>query len=214
MHSKLSIFHKAFRSFFLKFFALLRRLGCGLVPLRQGILALAGSALLLACSTHEPAGLFEIRFSQREVQAALDAARPTQALLDGRLTLGLRDRMEAVLGDPPGRIRLRAPLAITVTGLPPLPADVTGTASLRYDPARKAFFLDAPQVDSVVAPLLPRALEGVAREAITRLLASRLNQTPVYELRQDGPLKEQAARSLLQSVRIEPGQVVARFSLI
>lgn len=189
------------------------RLQAARIWLQVRRLALVGSALLLGCAGSGPGGGFEVRFSQQDVQSALDSARPSQSLLDGRLTLGLRDRLLVRVGDPPGRIRLRAPLAITVAGLPALPADLAGTVSLRYDAGRKAFFLDEPVVDSLSAPLLPRALEGAAREAVTRWLASRLSQTPVYTLRQDGPLKEQAARALLQSVRIEPDQVVARFSL-
>ncbi|MEY4265733.1 MAG: hypothetical protein RIS90_268, partial [Pseudomonadota bacterium] len=78
----------------------------------------------------------------------------------------------------------------------------------------KAFFLEAPQLDAVAAPLLPKALEGAARTAITRQLATSFSQTPVYSLKADGSLKEQAARQTLKSIRIDPDRIVARFGLL
>jgi hypothetical protein len=95
-----------------------------------------------------------------------------------------------------------------------MPASVKGSSGLRYDDAQKAFFLEEPKLDAVTAPLLPKALEGAARTAITRQLAASFNKTPVYSLKTDGSLKEQAARQTLKSIRIDPDRIVARFGLL
>ena len=44
------------------------------------------------------------------------------------------------------------------------------------------------------------------------MMASYFRNRPVYVLREDGSLQEQAARWLLRSIRIEPGQVIAVLS--
>lgn len=169
------------------------------------------AALLAACAGGGPAE-FSLNFSESEVQAALDKAEKSRELLDGLLRVSVEGSPQVRLGEPTERIGLQARLSIRVSGVGAMPANVKASSGLRYDVTAKAFFLDAPRLESIDAPLLPRALEGTARKLITRQLDASFAQTPVYTLKADGSLKEQAARGLLKSVRIEPGRVVAVFS--
>lgn len=175
------------------------------------ILLMGLAALLGACAGGRPAEL-ALSFSEAEVQAALDKAEKSRELLDGLLRISVEGSPQVRLGEPPERIGLQARLSIRVSGVGAMPATVKASSGLRYEPMAKAFFLEAPRVESIEAPLLPRALEGPARNAITRQLEASFAQTPVYTLKPDGSLKEQAARGLLKSVRIERSRVVAVFS--
>ncbi|MSQ75960.1 MAG: DUF1439 domain-containing protein [Rhodoferax sp.] len=176
-------------------------------------IGLAITLLLAACVGGKPAEM-ELSFTERELQAALNKADMSTRLLDGLVVVSVTGQPQVKLGQPPERIGIAAQLSIKVVGLPVMPASVKGSSGLRYDDAQKAFFLDAPQLDAVTAPLLPKAMEGAARTAITRQLAASFNKTPVYSLKTDGSLKEQAARQTLKSVRIEPDRIVARFGLL
>ena len=169
------------------------------------------AALLAACAGGGPAQL-SLSFSEAEVQAALDRAEKSRELLDGLLRVSVEGSPQVRLGEPPERIGLQARLSIRVSGVGAMPANVKASSGLRYYAMAKAFFLDAPRLESIDAPLLPRALEGTARKLITRQLDASFAQTPVYTLKADGSLKEQAARGLLKSVRIERGRVLAVFS--
>lgn len=176
-------------------------------------IGLAITLLLAACAGGKPADM-ELSFTERELQAALNKADMSTRLLDGLVVVSVTGQPQIKLGTPPERIGIAAQLSIKVVGLPAMPANVKGSSGLRYDDAQKAFFLDAPQLDAVTAPLLPKAMEGAARTAITRQLAACFSQTPVYSLKADGSLKEQAARQTLKSIRIEPDRIVARFGLL
>ena len=178
-----------------------------------GWVGLAITLLLAACAGGKPTEV-ELSFTERELQAALNKADMSKRLLDGLVVVAVEGQPQVKLGQPPERIGLTAQLSIKVVGLPAMPASVKGSSGLRYDETLKAFFLDAPQLDAVTAPLLPKALEGATRAAITRQLAASFSQTPVYSLKADGSLKEQAARQTLKSIRIDPDRIVARFGLI
>ena len=169
------------------------------------------AALLAACAGGGPAEL-SLSFSEAEVQAALDKAEKSRDLLDGLLRVSVEGSPQVRLGEPSERIGLQTRLSIRVSGVGAMPATVKASSGLRYEATAKAFFLDAPRIESIEAPLLPRALEGTARNVITRQLNASFAQTPVYTLKSDGSLKEQAARGLLKSVRIERSRVVAVFS--
>ena len=169
------------------------------------------AALLAACAGGGPAEL-SLSFSEAEVQAALDKAEKSRDLLDGLLRVSVEGSPQVRLGEPAERIGLQTRLSIRVSGVGAMPATVKASSGLRYEATAKAFFLDAPRIDSIEAPLLPRALEATARNVITRQLNASFAQTPVYTLKSDGSLKEQAARGLLKSVRIERSRVVAVFS--
>ena len=169
------------------------------------------AALLAACAGGGPAEL-SLSFSEAEVQAALDKAEKSRDLLDGLLRVSVEGSPQVRLGEPAERIGLQTRLSIRVSGVGAMPATVKASSGLRYDATAKAFFLEAPRIESIEAPLLPRALEGTARNVITRQLNASFAQTPVYTLKSDGSLKEQAARGLLKSVRIERSRVVAVFS--
>ena len=179
---------------------------------RALLIGLSGlAALLAACAGGGPAEL-SLSFSETEVQAALDKAEKSRELLDGLLRVSVEGSPQVRLGEPPERIGLQTRLSIQVSGVGAMPAMVKASSGLRYEPRIKAFFLEAPRIESIEAPLLPRALEGAARNVITRQLNASFAQTPVYTLKSDGSLKEQAARGLLKSVRIERSRVVAVFS--
>ena len=178
-----------------------------------GWIGLAITLLLTACAGGKPTEV-ELSFTERELQAALNKADMSKRLLDGLVVVAVEGQPQVKLGQPPERIGIATHLSIKVVGLPAIPAMVKGSSGLRYDETLKAFFLDAPQLDAVTAPLLPKALEGATRAAITRQLAASFSQTPVYSLKADGSLKEQAARQTLKSIRIDPDRIVARFGLI
>jgi hypothetical protein len=178
-----------------------------------GWVGLAIALLLAACAGGKPAEI-ELSFTERELQAALNKADMSTRLLDGLVVVSVTGQPQVKLGQPPERIGIAAQLSIKVVGLPAMPANVKGSSGLLYDDAQKAFFLEAPQLDAVTAPLLPKAMEGAARAAITRQLAASFSNTPVYSLKTEGSLKEQAARQTLKSIRIEPDRIVARFGLL
>ena len=178
-----------------------------------GWIGLAITLLLAACAGGKPAEM-ELSFTERELQAALNKADMSTRLLDGLVVVSVSGQPQVKLGQPPERIGIAAQLSIKVVGLPAMPANVKGSSGLLYDDAHKAFFLEAPQLDAVTAPLLPKAMEGAARAAITRQLAASFSNTPVYSLKTEGSLKEQAARQTLKSIRIEPDRIVARFGLL
>lgn len=183
------------------------------LPVLLSLCGLAITLLVLACAGGKP-GEVTLSFTEGELQSALNKADLSTRLLDGLVLISVVDSPVVKLGTPPERIGLTTQLSIKVAGLPAMPATVRGSSGLRYDETQKAFFLETPQLDAVTAPLLPKALEGAARTAITRQLATSFSQTPVYSLKAGGSLKEQAARQTLKSIRIEPDRIVARFGLL
>lgn len=154
----------------------------------------------------------EVAFSEAEVQAALDKASPGEVRYGGLMALNLERPPQIRLGVPAERVAVVAKLNLSLAGGPPLPLEMSGTAGVRYDDKEKAFYLDKPVADSVQSPALSPDAAQAARSAVTQLMAGYFRSRPVYVLREDGNLKEKAARWLLRALRVEPGRVVATLS--
>lgn len=183
-----------------------------LLSRRQLLAACLATALL---SSPARAGLFEreVAFSQADVQAAVDKKGGMQKRYGGLLTATLPQAPKVTLGEPEGRVGVAGRVEVASIFTPqPIPVDVVANAGIRYDDARKAFFLENPVVQSLAAPGLGKDKEPLAREAVTALVVQYLRGQPVYVLREDGSAEEKAARWLLKAVRIEAGRVVATLS--
>ena len=154
----------------------------------------------------------EVSFSEAEVQAALDKSTPTEFRYGGLMALALDQPPRVTLGVPVERVGIAARMTISLAGAAPVPLEMSGTAGIRYDDKEKAFYLEKPVADTVQSPALSRDGAQVARGAVTQLMAGYFRNRPIYVLRADGNVQEQAARWLLRSVRIEPGRVVATLS--
>lgn len=174
------------------------------------------SALLLATAASAwGAGLLEqeIHFSESDIQAQVDRNGTLQKSYgNGMIVIALAEAPRVRLGDPAGKAAMNARLKVSILGSGWLPVDVFCTSGVRYDDNAKAFFLENPLVHSVQSASLPREYEPMARQALTQMLGSYVRSKPVYQLREDGSLQERAARWLLRSLRIEPGQVIAVLS--
>jgi hypothetical protein len=80
--------------------------------------------------------------------------------------------------------------------------------SLRYDRAAHAFFVHDIRVKSVEVPGLPPVLAPSVR-AVVQVVGTEIFRThPIYELRDD-LVTDAALRTLLRSVSIEEGRVIA-----
>ena len=170
-------------------------------------------ALLLPACTSVTNNEFEVTFSAQEINAALDKAAKPKNLHDGLLTVYLEEMPKVTLGTSPNRIGITARLGIQLAGTKPLPAKISGSSSIVYNEAKKAFFLLAPEVNTVDFPLLPKALEGTASSLLSNHLGKTISTHPIYTLPEDGSVKERAARRLLKSIEIRQDKVVAKFAL-
>lgn len=166
---------------------------------------------MLASPLGHAAGFMEreISFSEQEIQAALAKTENREKNYGGLLTVALQGTPRITLGSPEGLAGIGARLNITLLGNPPVAVEFTGTAGIRYDDKRKAFFLENPVAHSVQSLALPKEAEPMARQAINTYLSSYFRSKPVYVLREDGSAEELAARWLLKAIRIEAGRVVA-----
>lgn len=172
---------------------------------------LALCAALLANTSLWAAGFMEreVAFSEQEVQAALAKSGNSEKNYGGLVTVALLGAPQITLGTPAGLAGITARLNIGLLGGPPVAVDIAGTAGIRYDDKRKAFFLENPVAHSVQSLVLSKDSEPMAKQAINAYIANYFRSKPVYVLREDGKPEEIAARWLLKSVRIEPGKVVA-----
>ncbi|MBF1163756.1 MAG: DUF1439 domain-containing protein [Dechloromonas agitata] len=185
------------------------------MPLRHLAHALLAVSLMLFGPATPAAGFLEkeIHFSEADVQAQIDRnGSLKKSYGSGTIVITLDESPKIRLGEPAGQTTVTARLRVSLLGQPAVPVDMLGTSGLRYDDGTKAFFLDRPVVQSIQSAALSRDYEPIARQAITQMMASYFRNRPVYVLREDGSLQEQAARWLLRSIRIEPGQVIAVLS--
>lgn len=178
--------------------------------MKQGFAAVLLWAMITSPLSHA-AGFMEreVSFNEQEVQAALAKTENRKKNYGGLLTVSLQGTPRITLGSPEGLAGIGAKLNISLLGNAPVAVEFTGTAGIRYDDKRKAFFLENPVAHSVQSLALPREAEPMARQAINTYLVSYFRSKPVYVLREDGSAEEIAARWLLKAVRIEAGKVVA-----
>jgi hypothetical protein len=156
----------------------------------------------------------EVVFTKRDIQEAIDKAPKSAVMVDGMVVLALDGNPVIQLGDSPQRIGVSARLSVQVAGAKPVPAGFSGSARLVYSESKKAFFIEAPVVESLDAAIIPKAWEEVAKIAITNQLSRTFKATPVYVLRENGNLKERTARQLLKSIEIRKDAVVAKFGVL
>ncbi len=151
----------------------------------------------------------EVSFSEADVQKELAKRGPQEKRYGELLVASLPEPPAIRLGEPEGRLTVRARVYLSLAGASALPVDLVGTAGLRYDDREKAFYLDQPEAQSVHAPGLDPQWRGLIEQYLNRMLKSYFRKTPAYRLRPDASPQESTARWLLRSVRIEPGRVIA-----
>lgn len=176
--------------------------------------ALAALALMASGITWS-AGFLEreIFFSEADIQAQVEKSGTLQKSYgNGMIIASLIEPPRIYLGTPEGKATLTARINVSWLGSSPVPVAFEGTSGLRYDDNTKAFFLDKPVANAVQSMAIPREAEPIARQAITQLMTAYFRNKPVYVLRENGTAEEKAARWLLRSIRIEPGQVAAILS--
>ena len=156
----------------------------------------------------------EVAFSEADIQAALDRAKPQQIAYGRLLAVRLDAPPRISLAGDDGRAGLTAGLDVEVQGKPPVRVDIAGRTGIRYDDRQKAFFLDKPTIDSVSSPTLATEATPLLRQAVSQLMQGYFRSQPVYVLRENGSTQEATARWLLKSVRIESGRIVAVLSPI
>ena len=178
-----------------------------------GIVLLLWQLTLVGCAGAS-AGDFELVFTQREIQDMVKDMPKSAVLVEGWATVSLNGNPVIELGAHPNRVGVSARLWLQVPGAKPMPASLSGSARLRYSEPEKAFYLEAMQVETVEAPVLPKLLEAPTKSALAQYLNKTYTVKPVYVLREHGNQKERAVRQLLKSVTIRPGEVVAKFSVL
>lgn len=154
----------------------------------------------------------QITFTAQDIQAIIDKAPKSKALIDGLILVSLEDSPVIKLGQSPNRFGVSARLAIQVAGAKAVSVKIGGSGSVIYSEPNKAFFLDAPLIETIDAPFVPKALEAAVRTAITNRLVKRFSTSPIYALRENGPMKERRDWRLLKSIQIRQNEVVATYS--
>jgi hypothetical protein len=154
----------------------------------------------------------EVSFSEAEIQRALSKSGVQEKNYGGLISVALLEAPSITLGTPENRAGIAARMSVGVLGNPPIPVSFTGTAGIRYDDQKKAFFLENPVANSVESPALTKENEPTARQAANVLISNYFRTKPVYVLRENGNAQELAARWLLRSIRIETGKVIAVLS--
>ncbi len=117
------------------------------------------------------------------------------------------------LADPLVRLRNGDPrLFLSARASPDMGAQPLGEGTIelagkpRYDPARGAFFMDAPEILRVEFPGLPQAYVASAVELTRGLLIDYLRQMPVWVL--DEKDSQQAlAKLVLREVTVRDGKL-------
>ncbi len=114
-----------------------------------------------------------------------------------------------ILTDKSDRIGLAAQVRLDGPGLREK-GSVAVDGKLRYDGKERLFYLDDAKVVELDMPhLSPRHRPAVERVS-TALLASYLEQTPIYELEKSSSL---GAKMFLRKVKVKDGRVIAEMGL-
>jgi hypothetical protein len=115
------------------------------------------------------------------------------------------------LADPVIRLKDGDPrLFVTARATPDMGAQPLATGLMevagkpRYDPARGAFFVDAPEVLRLDFPELPAAYLGSAAELSRGLLVDYLRQTPVWVL-DEHDAQQALAKLVLRQIEVKGG---------
>lgn len=163
--------------------------------------------VLLAALLALPPALAAPRFEGRQVSVQ---AADAQAFLQGRFPQrhsALGGLLELTVSNPrlelsPGtRMRLGLDLAAATAGGPPTPVGrVQLSSALRYDPARKAFFLEQPAIEDFRPAQAGLALDEGTRGLLNAWLADYARSEPVYRI-------EPPLAALLGGVQVEAAGV-------
>lgn len=157
-------------------------------------------------------GETQVTFTAQDIQAIIEKAPKSKALIDGLILVSLEDSPVIRLGQSPNRFGVSARLAIQLAGAKAVSVKIGGSGSVTYSEPKKAFFLDTPLIETIDAPFIPKALEAAVMTAITNRLVKRFSTSPIYALRENGPMKERRDWQLLKSIQIRKNEVVATYS--
>lgn len=149
-----------------------------------------------------------VSFTAPQLQAQLDRRFPRDYdKLGGMVRLSV---LNPRLSIPPEGGRLRLDFDVGVGGLGSDSRSPAGhmavSSGLRFDPARRGLFLDAPTLESADFQRLGGALSVGGRELANALLADYARDEPIYEL--DSSLVQRIAARRVQGTEIGNGQVV------
>ncbi len=175
------------------------------------VLALLLGLLLAACSSLGASALLgrDVRFTAPQLQAQLDRKFPRDyRKLGGLVTLSVLHPQLALPGG--GRLQLDFDLALGGPGAAPRAASghFRVESGLRYDPARRALFLEDPRIVAVDVPALGGLLDDGARALLNGWLLEYARDEPVYRL--DDSLASRIAARRIERVDLDPGVIVLR----
>ncbi len=184
----------------------------GRLKIKAGVRVLLAAQCLITGFVSAADGETQITFTAQDVQAIIDKAPKSKALIDGLILVSLEDSPVIRLGQSPNKFAISARLAIRVAGARPVSVKIGGSGSVIYSEPKKAFFLVAPLIETIDAPFIPMPLEAAVRTAITNRLLKTFGTSPIYALRENGPMKERRDWRLLKSIQIRKNEVVATYS--
>ncbi len=160
---------------------------------------------------------YEIRITQQQIEEQLKARMPFhKSYVIFSVTLANAQVQLSSGTDRTDRIKASVDVSVALqsgTITKPLSATVSGSAGVRYDPARGAFFLTDPAFEPLaVAGISDKHTAAAVNAALNKAMAAYFAEQPIYRLRTTDT-KHLAARLALKSVTVEDGAVVARLGL-
>jgi hypothetical protein len=149
---------------------------------------------------------FVIELDQPELQRALEIAFPVEKTYLHIIKVEVRDPRVG-LKESSERIMFSVTLAVGLPGIrQPLRGEAEMSCMIRYDAARAAFFADDPKVERLLVDGHPEGYLEKTKGAVTWILRSVLDHTPVYTLRAQDT-RHSLAKLILKDARVKEGKL-------
>ena len=176
-------------------------------------LAIAIVLAVPACATLQSVSavlLDRISFTGPQLQSFLDRHYPREYdQLGGLITLSV---MNPQISIPAQGGRLHLDFDVGIDGLGLRSDRTTGhfavTSGLRYDPATRGLYLDAPVLESAELPLLGGRINASGRDLINGWLRDYAKAEPVYRF--DSTEIDKLGKRRVTATSIEDGRVIVR----
>ena len=156
---------------------------------------------------------YEIRITQQQIEEQLKARMPFhKTYVIFSVTLA---NAQVQLSSGTDRVNASVDVSVALQSgaiTKPLSATVSGSAGVRYDPARGAFFLTDPAFEPLAVAGISDKHTAAANAVLNKAMAAYFAEQPIYRL-STTDTKHLAARLALKSVTVEDGAVVARLGL-
>ncbi|MCK4341038.1 MAG: DUF1439 domain-containing protein [Phycisphaerae bacterium] len=157
---------------------------------------------------------FVVELTEGQIQEKLDARFPVEKSYLLIFVLTLSDP-KVVLEEGADRLSfgLNATLNIKI-GDEEKPLSGTGLVStgIRYNPDDYSFYLTDPKIEQLAIQGIPIEYTDKVNEVAKKLALERINNYPVYQLKDDD-IKQAAARLILQDLIVKEGKLVITLGL-